>query len=306
MTRAFNQFTATIANAEQFKLADLRANHIQAWIDKLTRIDGTPLSARAVAKTRQYVSTIITALYRRFDLAENPVDKLEPASTPRCDRLGIRAFDRPEHLTEMLETLGDIDSSWQALLAVAVLAGPRYQELTWLKISDIDFGQNLIAIHGLRDESGRLVQGTKTGKQRRTPIEQNVLRDILRKHVARRIAQQTDYTVPEAWRSTWLFPSMVPPNPFLPRTKSLAGQWSSNRVFLDAWKKIATRARSSRGSRYYWDFGPREWRHSACTVMGNSGIDAERGSAWVGNTPNVWRAHYCKPSSSSEVWPFKW
>ena len=49
-----------------------------------------------------------------------------------------------------------------------------------------------------------------------------------------------------------------------------------------------------------------DWRHSACTAMGNSGIDAERGSAWVGNSPAVWRAHYCRPASSGELWPYRW
>jgi hypothetical protein len=56
-----------------------------------------------------------------------------------------------------------------------------------------------------------------------------------------------------------------------------------------------------------------------CRPGGGQGLGAllgsERGSAWIGNSPAIWRSHYCRPSSGGEPehdgragrpWPAPW
>jgi len=56
---------------------------------------------------------------------------------------------------------------------------------------------------------------------------------------------------------------------------------------------------------YYWDYGPRQWRHCAGTAMGRAGVSTLRISQWLGNSESICRRHYIAPSGAA-LWPLRW
>ena len=292
---------------ENFKLAELRAQHINAWLDKVRGKDGeTELSPVTRLKMKRYVSTFVTKAYRDHDLSENPMDKTGAIKGVSRRRENITAMSVHEltQFQEMLSTLKDLDGYWHALVATATLAGPRLAELFWLKLEHINLEQNYIRIATRHD--GDKETSTKTGRERICPVEQTTLQAILIEHIERRKGEQKKRGSTVAQKSNWLFPSLLNENPYMPRQKTPLGMWSHARAFHDVWERIASKAAKKTGPRAYWTFGPREWRHCAGTSMGHSGVDVGRISTWLGNSPDICRRFYQLPSESGKLWPFKW
>jgi hypothetical protein len=311
MDSIFLEFVNSLADG--FQLADLKHTHVETFLDKLTKMErddrgelrrvanGAALSVRSRQKVAAYLSSIITWMYRHYDLSENPVSKLAPLTTPKHDRYEIQAIRSVDDLREMLETLQAIDSYWCAWVAVAMLAGPRWNEQRHLHIADVDLSANIIDVRGIRGVDGITLKGTKTGGRRRPPIEQTLLLPILKSHVEQRALQQKNGTTAAAL-SPWLFPSTLAEHAYMKREKSLPGTWSSNKAWSKEWADVALKCIGVTGDRYYWHFGPDEFRHSACTALGATGIDRDRGSDWMGNSPKIFARHYCQPSSTAAKW----
>lgn len=313
---AIASFVAYMPGSRDFRLAEIRAAHIESWLESLTKTprgkakkeDQPPEPLSPVTKNtkKRYLSAFLSFAYRRFDLAENPIQKTAPAKGAAVAREDITAM-RVEDLDafkELLDTLKKVDPYWHALVACATLAGPRYAELVYMKLDHVNLEQNYLRIATRRD--GEHLAGTKTGRERSVPIESTTLRPILKAHLARRRADMAKKDATEAERSPYLFPSTVPPNDYKPRTKTPAGVWSESNTFLRTWRAVANAAEGRTGKRPYWSFGPREWRHCAGTAMGYAGLDSLRISAWLGNSEDVCRRHYVRPSTSGKLWPFKW
>lgn len=300
---AVGLFLATLP--AKMKLGDIRGTHIQTWVDGLKGKNGGELSPVTKAKMKRYLSVFIKASYVKHDLHENPMEKTTPVKGAALNREQIEAITDYKHFKEMLDTLKDIDAHWHALVATAVLAGPRYAELCWLKLEHVNLKANAIRIATRKDRD--TVRGTKTGRERWVPIESKVLLPILREHIKARIAEQTKQNATPAEKSDFVFPSTVAENEWKPRGDDTpVGIWSDSSVFLDTWKIIRARAATVTGERDYWSYGPREWRHCAGTAMGWAGNDTGRVAAWLGNSEDVCKRHYRRPSDKGKLWPLKW
>lgn len=311
MRRTVETFIETLEGGRGFRLAAIRAEHVEKWLNGLLSIpkgERRPdtLSAVTKGKLKRCLSSFMGEIYRRYDLAENPMDKTgtvrgtarnpEDITAMRIDQLG--AFQ------EMLDTLAKVDPYWHALVSTACLSGFRYSELAWIQLEHVNLEQGHIRVAS-RKLNGE-TKGTKTGRERTVPIETTTLKPFLVRWLSIRIAQQKNPRATEMERSPFLFPSTVPPNKYKPRTKTPPGLWSDSSTFLRAWREVAARCEKKTGKREYWSFGPADWRHCGGTAMGYSGNDSTRVSAWLGNSESICRRHYMRPSSSGALWPFKW
>ncbi len=314
---AVDGFIKTLPVAEKFKLGELRSTHISTWLNGLRTKDGkAELSPATKVKMKRYLSVFLTSTYSQYDLSENPMAKTTAIKGAARSRETIKAITDLARFKSMLAALEETDSYWHALLATAVLAGPRYAELCWMKLEHVNLEGNYLRIATRADG-----KGTKTGKERSVPIEITTLRRILVDHVEQRRKEQNKRNATAAERSDFLFPSTVDDNPFKPRTLTPSGLWSDNGVFLDAWRAIAQKATGYKPKNdtdtfdawitrerigEHWQYGPRDWRHCAGTAMGYAGNDTGRVAGWLGNSENVCRRHYKRPSESGKLWPFRW
>jgi site-specific recombinase XerD len=302
LSYAVDLFLATLP--EKQKLGELRSTHIADWLNVLKKKDGGDLSVVTKAKMKRYLSVFMSAAYSTYDLHENPMDKTRAVKGAALSREEIKAITDESQFHEFLDTLKAIDPYWHAFAATAVLAGPRYAELCWLKLEHVNLEGNYIKIATRRNREN--VKGTKTGKERRVPIETTTLRKILADHLVRRQVEQQREGASEGEKSDFVFPTRVPPNAFKPREKTPAGIWSDNRVFQETWEQIAELGRALTYEREYWNYGPREWRHCAGTAMGYSGNDSLRISSWLGNSEDVCKDHYIRASETGKLWAFRW
>ncbi|HEY3318949.1 MAG TPA: hypothetical protein VGP72_00535 [Planctomycetota bacterium] len=276
-------------------LGDVHSNHINNWLAdyKGTRKNATGVSQTTRAKCRRYLSTFWTWAFTHYDLSENPIEKALPVAGTAPEH--IVAIRRYEDLIALIDGLADWPY-WQAWVAVAVLAGPRFTEQVYLKTSDVLLESNYIRI--ATRASGRVKTGPKTGKERNVPVEQTKLLPILKKHL-----QTLTSNTP------WLFPSLAeaPANP-----KQLRSSIWRNETFMDYWltkKKrvgISDLARQkAKSEAEYWNYSQSEWRHCAGTAMGHAGLSALQISQWLGNSEDICRRHYIAPIGA-RPWPLKY
>lgn len=299
-------FMAHCAEHGKTQLGQVEGADVSAWLAKLP---GKALTRRDY---RAVVSGFFGWACRRWEMGKNPMafaDKVAGVSK-RPER--IVAIRRLADLHAFLKAL-EPEPYWRAAAAVGCLAGPRYAELVWLRIEDVYLEDGYLRITSRA--GGRGVSGTKTGRERNVPIERKVLHPILKAHLAARQKERKAKRAGAEQRSPWLFPNLADAGP-IPRRLTEPGQWSDNGVFLRAWGKVAD-ALTGRGipeaepeggwpeRPAYWEYGPREWRHTAGCVMGQSGVSTLRISDWLGNSEDVARRHYIPPPSG-ERWPFEY
>jgi site-specific recombinase XerD len=305
------------------KLADLQTKHIDSWVEEMKgdRV-GEELSAPSKLKNRNFVSVFMKWATKKWNLVENPMLRVDTIHGGAHAPEHIVAIRRPERITELLDALKPF-AYWRAWVATAILAGPRWSEQVHLKIDDVYVEDR--EIHITTRTSGRRVIGhTKTGKERRVPIESTTLLAILKEHVETRLAEQKKADATEAEKSPYLFPSTVVAG-CVKREKTVPGIWSSNRVFLDAWhgtddyekdgvKKhgkegIVEKAQAESGSTgEFWTYSQWEWRHTFGTVLGHVGWSALEIAASMGNTEDVCKDHYVAAVARGETqrWAFKY
>lgn len=292
------------------RLGDIEGADISAWLAQLKTKPNVNRRAQPVtAVTRRNFRANLSIFYRwarrRYRMTEDPLEHADPVTgvSRRPEQvIAIRRIADLEHMLKALEP----HPYWRAVVAVACLAGPRYAELAWLRVEDVYLDNGYLRITSRT--GGRGVTGTKTGRERTVPIERTVLLQVLKDHVADRIAARKRRGASKAESSPWLFPSTVDEGPKR-RTKSEPGQWSDNGVFLNAWEEVAKACRTQRRKPWskaaYWAYGPREWRHCAGVAMGHSGVSTLRISDWLGNSEDIARRHYIG-HVGGEHWPFEY
>lgn len=294
---AVHSFRDSIKDADKFKLGDVRAKHIDEWLAGLKGIGQV-----SKKRMRAYVSSFFTWATRRYELVENPMRHTGAVEGVARLPENIVAIRREHEVNELLDGLSGY---WQAWVAFAVLAGPRWAEQQWLKVDDVYLDGMYVRITSRA--SGKRLTGTKTGRERNVPIERTKLAAILKAHVERRQAERKKRKATPAEASPWLFPSTLDERADRKRVKSEVGQWSHSRAFLDAWdaaRAVATKKMKTVPT--YWNYGPAEWRHCAATCMGHADVSAIRIADWIGTSERMVNRHYRRPSTEGKAWGFKW
>jgi integrase len=275
-------------------LGAVRAEHINDWLSAMrTDPDSNGVTHSLAPSTLQhrkmYISSFFSWASERYDLHENPVANAMTiaGATKRPEIIEALSLD------EIRKALSELkpEPYWHAFFAFAVLAGPRWGEQIALPVEAVNLTDRYITI-----------RASKTGRQRRVPIEKTTLLPILKKHVAVRMAQQKSGTTAAA-RSLWLFPSDVPPHPYIQRTVAPEGQWSGPKAFHEAWGRLIPKGRAGE---HIWKYGPREWRHTFGTALGQAGMSGIEIARMMGNSPGVADAHYVAVSEAGRRWPFQW
>lgn len=313
--QSVESFRDSLDRKSDFKLARIRSREIDDWLASLESIG--PVTKR---NYRAYLSSFFSWALRKYDLAENPIDRTTPLAGVARNPEHIVAIRRLHDLQAFIDSLEPYPY-WQAWCAVACFAGPRYSEQAWLKLDDVYLDDGYIRIASRA--SGKRIIGTKTGRERNIPIEQTVLKDILAAHLKRRQAERKLKLGTTAQLSHWLFPSAVPENKNRPREKSEPGMWSHGRCFLSAWQQTVRKAAKFDAGELkgdaeetafrvwlesqpaYWSFGPSEWRHTYGTILGQCGWSSLEISRAMGNSPAIAERHYIAVGKGGHRWPFK-
>lgn len=324
---AFIQFLPEVG---QTRLGTIDTGDIDRWVDSLKGENGQMLRPRTKRNRRNGVSTFFSFAISRFGLGDNPLSRCRPIAGVTRQMNEIRAIDRQADLSALFKALEN-ESYWKAWVMFAIFAGPRFSEQKHCKLSDVYIGD---------DGNYVKLKARKTGRIRNVPIERTALLPVLKAHFARRKFERDHPEATENEKSEWLFPAIVPSGK---KVKSLPGTWSSN--FLFNWAKAVARVGSKparleatayikarraeamarkkakqAGIEYepqkvpvwkcgdFWEFGPREWRHSFGTALAHCGFSALEISYQMDNSPKVAQTHYIKSSSqgSDKRWPFKW
>ena len=227
-------FIESLPEKNETKVAELKASHIDSWIAKMKGSEGQDLSPITKRNRRNAVSIFMDYLTRKCELAEDPMSRTGSITGVSRVPENIIAIKRLSHLKEFIQALQPYPY-WQAWAAVACFAGPRFMEQCWLKVDDVYMDEDGDEIRITSRSSGRRGgdSGTKTGRERKIPIEKTVLKPILSAYIMQRKVSGNI--------CQFLFPSLVPKG-VIERTKTPAGLWSSNRVFLDSWYSIAMAA----------------------------------------------------------------
>lgn len=282
---AIDLFLNSLESGAKTQLRDVRAAQVDAWVNAVEgRRMGAKLSARSRNKMRAYVSSFLSWAARRYDLASNPMDNSVPASGERRNPENIVAIRSEAQIRAVIAAFKP-DIYWQAVVAVGVLAGPRYKELVSIRIDSVHL-----------DERYLILTGWKTGRQRRVQIEGSVLAGILKRYLKWRSVQRGG-----VWETGWLFPSTVEPNEWKPRYKSEPGIWSDNGVFLDELRRRRVLIYRAGG---VWDYGPWEWRHTFGTILGHCGMTSREIANAMGNSEKVAADHYVLPGRMGDRWGF--
>lgn len=312
---AVQSFIASLPAKGATKLRDVTDREIDSWIENLRGEDGQILSPITKRNRRNGVSVFMRWATKKFRLFENPMDKVSAIAGVHRIPEHILAVKRLGDLRDMLDALKP-HPYWQAWVAVACLAGPRFREQCYIKVNDVYLDEDGDEIRVTSRSSGRHIVGTKTGRERRIPIERSILLPLLREHVKRRKAEQAAPSASENEKSIWLFPSTVDAGP-IARTKTPPGIWSHNSAFLNNWELIAkqigaveekdaTGKPTLRWLAEYWQYGPDEWRHTFGTALGMTGFTDLEIARLMGNSPRVCERHYVAKSSAGKRWPLQW
>ncbi|MCZ7648216.1 MAG: site-specific integrase [Planctomycetota bacterium] len=281
-------FTSALRRKGETPVGSVSAAEIDKWLATTRKADGAehnPLTRRAY---KNALSVFFRWASKAFGMGTNPMRDVDPVRGVVFEN--IVAIRQVSDLASLLKAL-EPWPYWQAWLAVATLAGPRYSEQARLKVSDV-----------LLQEGHLRIRATKTGKQRMVPIEQSILDPILKQHLARRRRESSG--------GEFLFPALTGPGVH-ERKKSEPHRWSHNRCWHTYWSAAIAKAAELKNMTLaeaikkkklpeYWGYGPREWRHTFGTLLGLSGWNALEIARVMGNSPMVADQHYVAVSSKGK------
>lgn len=333
-----DSFVETLPAGRDCKLRDVNSEHVSTWLDGLT---SRGLNSTSRRNARAYLSSFFNrfACKDPYKLFENPVDGARGIEGIERHPEKIIAIRKQEDARAFLTQLKPFPY-WRAWAAMAVLCGPRWAEMQWLKLSDVFIDDGYFRI-STRDFQGKQI-GTKTGRERSVSIERTLAMDIIREHFERRGTERKRRGATPADASHWLFPSLLPEHPFIKRKHSHIGQWSDNSCWRDQWDDVAIELAVTAGAvklpktdRYesddtsaitlakrkrrnallssvssspyaYLGYGPAEWRHTFGTIAFMCGKTALEISRAMGNSPDVCEKRYISGVRPGARWTFKW
>lgn len=298
----------------KLKLGDLTGGHVDAWLEtyKVERPSGrkkdgvevllAALEPRSLRRRKGCISVFVSWCVRKYQMYGNPIVHVQPIAGLPAEH--IEAIRRLEELNGLLDTL---TGYWRAFAGVACLGGLRLAEMFWLKRDDVYFREGYMRVTSRTAGPGRKGKTpTKTGKERNVPIERTKLKTILEDYFASNGAG--------SWRAEWpwMFPTLAETPAWVKDRKTPAGLWCNGNNFRD-WLEVNLDQAKLVGpdellKRDFWNYGPREWRHTAGTAMGMSGLSALAISKVLGNTPEVCERHYIgvRAEDAGLRWPFIW
>ena len=261
---------------------------------------GIDVTQKSRQRIQRNLSTFFTWVIRQYELSANPIDTAHKIAGADAEKeiVAIKDF---KHLKALLESLKPFPY-WQAWVAFATLAGPRWSEQARLRIEDVAPDFSTVTIHG-----------KKTGRFRRTPLEQTILKPILKEYLKKGRSEV---------EGSLLFPATTAG---IGHGSTKDGHWcltSWRKYWFGGWnptrknRKLISKGvridgiselicKKSKTKMPCMKYGPSEWRHSAGTAMGYSGVSALRISQWIGNSESVARRFYIS-QIGAENWPLKY
>ena len=283
-------FIATLPGQDEFRLSDLRRQHIAAWLRAMNK------KPRTLQNRRNFLTGFARWCANEYDLV-NPFQNLPTIRgvSVQDKVVTIQKFDDFKQLLAALEP----QPYWKTLVATCVLAGPREGELLRLRLGDIK--SNWLEVHSSKTDQ----------KFRAVPIEETLLLPLLQSHIKRRQNERDSALSPVPLKSDLLFPSLAAPGT-IKRTKSKPENWSGPRAFLTAFERAMTVARNAEcNSQNFkaspnWEHTPQIYRHTYGSILARTGRSALQISRLMGNSPGVAATHYIDQGSHLEPWPVQW
>ena len=270
---------------------------VQSYRDKKHKAVG-PKSQR---KMLRYISVFWSWAVVQHQLAMNPIQHTHAIAGANVQK-EIVAFKSFREVQTVLKALKPFPY-WHAWVAVAIFVGPRWSEQCRMKLSDVKADLSTITI-----------AATKTGRIRQTPIEQDVLKTILKAY----LKNHPDKSAAPDEKSGLLFPSVVAGH------GKKSHHWTSttwHKHFFGGWNPIKDKngklvaegkivegviEKASKGDEApYMKFGPDEWRHCAGTAMGHAGLSSLQISQYLGNSEKIAREFYIGPVQPQK-WPLRY
>ena len=257
---------------------------VQSYRDK----KGKAVGPKSQRKMLRYISVFWSWAVVQHQLSMNPIQHTHAIAGANVQK-EIVAFKSYKEVQAVLKALKPFPY-WHAWVAVAIFVGPRWSEQCRMKLSDVkdDFSTITIA-------------ASKTGRIRQTPIEQDVLKPILKAY----LKNHPDKSASSDQKSGLLFPSVVAGH------GKKSHQWTSttwHKHFFGGWNPIKDKngklvaegtrvegviTKASKGDEApYLHFGPDEWRHCAGTAMGHTGLSSLQISQYLGNSEKIAREFY--------------
>lgn len=277
---------------EKTLLRDVRGSHVDGWTDTFA----AAVSVRSVQRKRAYLSSFFSWAKRRYELLDTPLRNAQPIAGVERIPENIVAIRRLEEIRALFDGLA-CEPYWQALVATACLAGPRYAELIHIRRADVFLQDGYIRI--ATRSGGRRPKGTKTGRERNVPIERTLLRPLLEAHLARA----------DASAQPWLFPSQLDAGS-VEQTKTLKGTWSDIHKFSEHRQAALLAAQWDAPEELrespMWLYGPAQWRHTFGTVLGQCGFSSLEIARLMGNSADVCERHYVAVTRAGKRWGLEW
>lgn len=176
------------SNAMDKELAEIRYSDLQEWANNMA---GGGLSASTRARKISAVKSFFRYLVKMEIVDRNPADGLD---TPKIEKKEpkVISMDDASEILFAAKNSGDSEHTWfrnYAIMSVFLFTGIRREELTNIRMADIDMDGRKILIHG-------------KGSKQRTVYMNDMLHSVLSEY----IMSYRKYLKP-AETSKYLFPS---------------------------------------------------------------------------------------------------
>jgi integrase len=235
------------------RLAALRRSDLQALVDRLVKAGR---SASKIHNVVMPVGVLCRHAIERDEILINPSTNLRlPVANGRRERVAA-----PQEAAELIEALAEEQG---CLWWTAALAGIRRGELRGLRWSDVDLGENVIAVSRSWDEKEGPVAPKSRKGTRRVPIPASLRKHLLEQKM--RTGRDGEDLVFGAAADRPFTPTHI-------RKQALA-----------AWEAVNVKRRSEEQAELR-PIGLHELRHSYVSLMHDAGFSLERIGDYVGHS----------------------
>jgi integrase len=235
------------------RLAALRRSDLQALVDRLVKAGR---SASKIHNVVMPVRVLCRHAIERDEILVNPTTNLRlPVANGRRERVAS-----PQEAAELIEALPE---GQRCLWWTAALAGLRRGELRGLRWSDVDLGENVIAVERSWDEKVGPVAPKSRKGTRRVPIPASLRKHLLEQKM--RTGRDGEDLVFGSSRARPFTPTHV------------------RKLALAAWEAVNVERREEEQTELK-PIGLHELRHSYVSLMHDAGFSLERIGDYVGHS----------------------